>query len=214
MENSVPWTLRDTNLRQRTSNCLIASLPQLYNSAGEPGNDDAGLLLYITLFCNFAVSGAMGQMGQRRFCSSHCFLSLQGSTLFGLDGAYVPHDLGRSEVQVHAQTNAGRALAAVAVCAVAPAIWTRLNNGCRMTRERHVWFCFLARCIAPSRFALWSRQSCAMVTASRRQRAMYRRAGPPRLFPPAGGRRIEPFGADDRSHLTRRETARALLVVS
>ena len=53
-------------------------------------------------------------MGQRRFCSSHCFLSFQGSTLFGLDGASVPHDLGRSEVQVHAQTRTRTARGGVA----------------------------------------------------------------------------------------------------
>src|SRR5208283_2639082 len=57
--------------------------------------------------------------------------------------------MGRSEVQVLAQAqDAGDPLAAThrappdrPVRALAPAVWTRPNNGSRMTRERHVRFC-------------------------------------------------------------------------
>jgi len=57
--------------------------------------------------------------------------------------------MGRSEVQVLAEApNASRALAgahrassAVAVRPLAPAVWTRPNNGSRMTQGCHVRFC-------------------------------------------------------------------------
>ena len=115
--------------------------------------------------------------------------------------------MGRSEVQVLAQAqDAGHPPAAThrtppdrTVCSLAPALWTRPNNGSRMTRECHVRFCESAGVRSPRATHLvfgFEHEADArrFLDAMRARLEAFALSAPPgqdpnhRVWPPCGGR--------------------------